>query len=149
MTNATQKTFAVGKFSFAIKSGVTIPADIPRVNPNALPFADHFGEMGHHEELFIPTAFWTGSKEDGGREVQADKATIAYQKDKLRNQMKLWKDRAEPKGSREHYSLTFVPRLGSEEGYEGQPGLSVFMVYPEDKRPAPAKDETKTPGKTK
>lgn len=136
---ATPKSFTVGKFTFAVRTGGTIPADIPKApNPNALPFKDHFADMGHHDELFIPTSFWTGPKADGGREVEAAKATMQYQKDKFRDQFKKFKEAADPKGSRDNHSLVFVPRLGTEEGYE-EAGLSIFMVYPEALRPkAPA-----------
>lgn len=127
------KQFTVGKFNFAIRTGVAIPTDIPKApNPNALPFKDHFSDMADRAEMFVPTAFWTGAKADGGREVAADKVTIAYVKNKLRDQFKDWqgKDAEGRKG----FSIVMVPRLGTEEGYT-EAGMSLFLLHPE-KAPA-------------
>jgi hypothetical protein len=132
-------SFKVGNFDFAIRKGVVIPADIPRApNANELFFKTKFGEMEHNEELFVPTRFWTSPKSEGGREVPVDRATIAWQKGKVRDQFNTWKGQEEHKEARKDILLIQVPRVAGDEAADGfvynEPGLSLFLQFPEDKQ---------------
>lgn len=134
------KAITVGKFTFAIKTDAVIPADIPKApNPNAMFFAEAFSEMGHHQEIFVPAAWWTAPKSEGGRELEAEKvATFKQQKDRIKAQFDAWK--AKDKEARKDHSIVQVWRTDAVEGYD-QDGVSVFMVFPEALRPKPETDK--------
>lgn len=132
----------VGLFTFDIDTVAAIPADIPRApNPNAMFFGTAFDRMPHHGHLFVPTSFWTAAKDKGGREIDPAKATIAYQKDKIRSQFKDWKKKDEE--NRSEHVIQFYPRKKGDElpnnKTASEDGLSVFMIYPEKLRPATTK----------
>lgn len=123
----------VGKFQFTVTKGETVPTNIPRARgANTLPFKELFSTMEHAEELFVPTAFWTAPTKDGGRGVEVEKATTSYQRTKLRDQFKEWRDADE---SRANYNVVIMPREATDTRADGsaygEPGLSLFILHGE------------------
>ena len=118
----------IGRFTFALEEGVSIPADRPR-RPSAieLPFKDFFGHMEPGTCFFVPSAFWTAPVAEGGRGAKPEVAARSgYAREKLRGAFKLWRER-DPQG-RADLELVIVARAaGEEDGRFTEPGLSVFM----------------------
>jgi len=103
----------VGKFSFAPQRGVVIPETIPTAPRDTLPFPDIFAHAEHNDYYFIPSSFWTSSKADGGREIPAERATLKWQKDKVKGAMNDW--RKKDVAARKGYAVICINRT------KGQP----------------------------
>ncbi|MCW2317099.1 hypothetical protein M2322_002653 [Rhodoblastus acidophilus] len=120
-----------GKFTFEME-------ELPELPPEALqparatsavelPFKEWFPKMKHNGHIFLPRAFWTASKEDGGRNVPEDKATVGYARAKINGSFNEWKKKAAPEDGFER-SLILIPRkAGEDNGRFKEDGISIFM----------------------
>lgn len=118
----------VGKFAFAIDKGLTIPQQAGRA-PSAqeLPFKDMFGKMGHNDHIFVPLSFWTTPKAEGGRGVDPEKATVSYQKTKMRGAFNEWRKKDEKE--RGKWELVLIGRQkGGDSGRFEEDGVSMFLL---------------------
>lgn len=120
----------VGRFTFTVDTGLTVPDYIPKsAGPNDLPFREVFDDMankGHNAHSFVPTSFWTTPKADGGRGVEAARATTPWQKEKIRGAFAAWRKK---EATREKWQLVQVARVkGDMDGKIAEPGLSLFLV---------------------
>lgn len=97
-----------GKFSFAPIRGVVIPEVLPTAERDSLPFPDIFAHAQHNDYYFVPTSFWTGKKEDGGRDRKEAETPLKWQKDKIKGAMNDWRKK-DLKG-REAHSVVCIER---------------------------------------
>lgn len=122
-----QSTTTVGRFTFTVLKGLAIPADAAREErSNELPFKAMFSGMEHNDCYHVPASFWTAPRSDGGRGVPPAKATVGYQREKLRTAFKSWVAKAPQE--REWWSLVIVPRKGGEAPGIAEAGLSFFLL---------------------
>jgi hypothetical protein len=121
-------------FSFEPTFSLPIPEVVPQ-RASELPFKDYFSKVekdakeGKEPHLFLPHAFWTAPKEQGGRGVpKMNPSADAYAKSKVRDQFNAWKKQD---SARAKLTLVLIARSGSE-GIEGitEAGISFWVTNP-------------------
>lgn len=126
--DAAAPTFTLGRFSFAIERGVSIPQAAPKASTaNPLPFPAWFDKMQHNDHFYVPHSYWTAPAADGGRGADEKAASKpGYARAKVRGSFNAWKglDKA-----REHLDLTIANRkAGDDDGTFPEDGISVWLI---------------------
>lgn len=118
----------VGKFSFVITRGAPVPVvtNTRAASQNELPFKEIFPAMQHNDLMFVPDAFWTAPKSDGGREVPAEKATPAFIKGKIRGAFNAWVSKEPDTRKKWALSMMHWPAGGNNGAYP-EAGMSYWL----------------------
>lgn len=125
----------VGKFTFEVTVGPAIPAEdaAARVR-DRLPIYNLFSKLPHNGHFFVPHAFWTAPKEEGGRAMKdPSKFSPQYARGKINDSFKQWLKNADSEG-RKDWRLVFRKRVAGDDNGAGgtfeADGYSVWMIDP-------------------
>jgi hypothetical protein len=145
-TAGTVELGQAGIFTFSKRTGVSVPEDAGRVGgfaANPLPFKAWFGELAHNDATFIPEAFWTGKREEGGRGADLTKmkpSVAGYQKSKIRDAFNAWKKQEGKEAERANRSVILVYRKVGDTDSTGfefkEAGMDCFMQIEQPAKPA-------------